>query len=403
MEKKSKRGFVVAKAEVHKLSKIDLATNTFKATLFIQFVGPGARKDEDFAKSEIVFPIVDGKPTFCPSAGWYVDKLEFCNADSVKILDSAVFFHDDDVIMQIRWEGIFQETYELVDFPFDVQALTMSLSMNCRTSGPLPFEFIIGKQKTGIDMSGFTMDSTFRLREKLLLKTHDVGAHADRLFPTVSISVIAQRKASYWMWNGIVPMAVFSLLALLSWCIPSVKYNSNGELEVIDSQVIHRAHMSLVLVLTIAAYRMAIGGRMPMIAYLTELDRHMLLHSLFVVVNALWARIFCMFLDDVSVGVSKEAILEAHRASFGVFGGIWFLMVFYTTAHQHMLSTNGTPRDALVRTYDEFNTRSRMGVSGHLAHEAATQVRRASVSIANSRRGDDNRVHAEGTSSSTRR
>ena len=40
------------------------------------------------------------------------------------------------------------------------------------------------------------------------------------------------------------------------------------------------------LVLTAAAYKMAVGGRLPAVAYLTLLDKYMLMNSLFVVLCA---------------------------------------------------------------------------------------------------------------------
>ena len=137
------RVFEIDKVEILKLSHINVASSTFKAQVWLQFRVEGAASDEDFCRDGVVFPTgPNGKPTFRPSALWYVEKLEFANAEgAIKLVDKLVRCEGDDVLIACRWEGVFFERYELYDFPFDLQALTMSLSINCRTTGPIPASF----------------------------------------------------------------------------------------------------------------------------------------------------------------------------------------------------------------------------------------------------------------------
>lgn len=91
--------------------QIDMAGNTFKATLWLQCAVRGAARDAEFNQAGIIFPTdpKSGKPTFRPSAGWYMDKMDFANAESIKLVDSMVTTEGNDVYMQMRWDGVFQE------------------------------------------------------------------------------------------------------------------------------------------------------------------------------------------------------------------------------------------------------------------------------------------------------
>lgn len=121
----------------------------------------------------------------------------------------------------------------------------MSLSINCRSTGPLPVQFAVGNEDTGIDESGFSQEASWNLAGSLLLRTHLVGAHPDRLFPTLSISAVAQRKSLYWVLNGIIPFIFFSALSAMCWCLPSVSYAIPGQVDsgliASNSQIAHRA------------------------------------------------------------------------------------------------------------------------------------------------------------------
>ena len=45
----------------------------------------------------------------------------------------------------MRHVGTFSEVYELEEFPFDKQGLTLTLNFNARVNGPLPMELHIAE------------------------------------------------------------------------------------------------------------------------------------------------------------------------------------------------------------------------------------------------------------------
>ena len=66
------RILVVRQVEVLQISKIKDVEQEFLAQVFVQLVFPGGATDPDLRAPGAAFPIVDGRPTFLPPAGWYL-------------------------------------------------------------------------------------------------------------------------------------------------------------------------------------------------------------------------------------------------------------------------------------------------------------------------------------------
>ena len=217
------RTFEITKVELLKLSNINIVTSTFKAQLWLQLTVRGGALDPEFNQERIVFPVdSSGKPTFRPSLPWYMDKLEFNNQEGTpKLLDTLFRCDGDDIVYTLRWEGLFYEHYELHDFPYDMQAITLSLSINCRTTGMMPAEFAVGSHTVASVLeAGCILDDIWHLKtNRLLLRTHLVGQDADRLFPTISISAVVQRRAQYFVYNAVMPFGFFSLLSVMQFAL----------------------------------------------------------------------------------------------------------------------------------------------------------------------------------------
>ena len=138
------RDFEVAKLDLLQISDIDLVKQTFSATIFVALRVKDGALDEAFCSEGIHFPFdKNGKPTFRPSAGWYLSKLEVSNGVDWQRLDECVRVSGNDVVLCCRMKGIFGEAYELRDFPFDFQALSFAVCMYCRVGGPLPVRFTL--------------------------------------------------------------------------------------------------------------------------------------------------------------------------------------------------------------------------------------------------------------------
>ena len=135
------RVLTVRNVEVNRLVEIDIVGQKFHAELVVQFAFVGGGLDPHLVSPSDAFPLDGwGRPTFRPSAAWYMAQVDFNNALNFKTLDAKVVREGNDLLMNLRFEATFAQTMELRDFPCDVQALTMSMAFVCASpllSSPL--------------------------------------------------------------------------------------------------------------------------------------------------------------------------------------------------------------------------------------------------------------------------
>ena len=87
------------------------------------------------------------------------------------------------------------------------------------------------------------------------------------MFPAFSFACIVTRRPTYFTMNATIPFVFFSLLSLFQFAVQPVPHGSFEpvhQLGRVDMAAInHRSQLSLMLVLTASAYKMAISGRLP--------------------------------------------------------------------------------------------------------------------------------------------
>ena len=83
----------------------------------------------------------------------------------------------------------------------------------------------------------------------------------------------------------------------------------------------HRAQLSLMMVLTYSAYKMAVGSRVPAISYLTLLDAYMMTSGAFVMAVAVCLRIT----NWIAIASTPETVENADLIS-GIIFGVWFVV-----------------------------------------------------------------------------
>ena len=310
--------FELTQIDLMKLHNIDVQKSSFQAQIWIEFTIRGGALDADLSAGGVVFPIgEDGKPTFRPSAGWYMEQVDFRNAHSVKVVDSKWRRAGDDILMAMRYEGVFSEEYQLDDFPFDQQGLTILLNLNCRAGGPLPIELVVSPTCT-ITLSCIDVCPPARewaVNTKMKLNSFVLGEDydTDRVFPALSITAQVKRKPMYHVLNLAMPMGLFSALSLIQ-----AMCNANTE-----GSINHRHQMTLMMVLTATSYKMAIAGKLPPVSYLTWLDKYTLCNYLLIIAVAIQSRALTQLGgDDLQTGLF-DTVCTAVAAGF------WGLMHAY--------------------------------------------------------------------------
>ena len=328
----------LVQVDLMKLHNIDVQKLRFEAQIWVEFVLRGGALDPHLSKEGAVFPIGDdGKPTFRPSAKWYQEQVDFRNAISFRAVDEKILRRGDDLHLAMRYEGVFAEVYELEDFPFDEQGLTLVLNFNCRVGGPLPIEIIVSPslQVTLSCVDVCPPAREWEVGEHLIVRTLALGLEygSERVFPAIAFTAEVTRKPLYHVLNLALPMGLFSLLSLVQAMV-----NANDA-----SALNHRAQLTLMMVLTASAYKMAIAGKLPPISYLTWLDRYTIANFMLIIVVAVQSRA----LSQLSGDGEKTGVYD--YITTGMLGATWLVIHVHYAWKAYKRVMRAKTRDANVR------------------------------------------------------
>ena len=105
-----KRTLEVRFVEMNRLGDIDIINQRFHAEFVVQLAFKGGANDEQLSSTDPGFPLdAWNRPTFRPSAAWYMAQVDFNNAHEFTQLDAKVVTDGDDLLMNMRFEGVFSE------------------------------------------------------------------------------------------------------------------------------------------------------------------------------------------------------------------------------------------------------------------------------------------------------
>eukprot|EP00656_Telonema_subtile_P013572 TRINITY_DN16897_c0_g1_i2.p1 TRINITY_DN16897_c0_g1~~TRINITY_DN16897_c0_g1_i2.p1 ORF type:complete len:447 (-),score=98.59 TRINITY_DN16897_c0_g1_i2:217-1557(-) len=159
----------------------------------------------------------------------------------------------------MRFKGILSEPMELEVFPFDHQALHIQVC----TQG-LGEDRITLYSTVGSMTEVFLPDWEIEPQPTVFSLLTDPGnsIHGAR-YSELHINVHAKRRESYYIWNvGLIVLAIVSL-SFTSFSIP-------------PTEVEGRLTINLTLLLTAMAFKFVIAASLPVVAYLTPLDKYLL-------------------------------------------------------------------------------------------------------------------------------
>jgi len=292
------------------LTDVDQLQQTFSAQIYMQWRIPGGAEDEHLCKElhtdRPAFPIgPDGKPTFRPPAGWFLNQFDFSNAIEVRQLDKAIMRSGPDLMMSTRYQGTFSEALELESFPFDSQPLAIRMVVNCRESGPVPVRLEIDSPiaKSVDPRKSFALYQQWHLADLLCVRIGKTSDVSDRVFPQVSFSAFVARRPAFVLTNVALPSMLISCLSFVPFCLDAT------------SAIADRFALLFALVLTTVAFKSTISTMVPAISYLTWLDKYVMAGSC------------CVFLSVLASAFTT--LVPAHRTrsadllSGGLLGIFW--------------------------------------------------------------------------------
>jgi len=342
--------------DVLRLIEVDNVKQTFTAQFLCQLRFVGGAMDEHLKadeerddKGRVKFPLDDqGKPTYLPSAWWYLDQIE-CNnllPGSSHVLDKKVTKDGSDLVLQLRIDGEFTTKLELADFPCDMQKLPINLVICCRNGGPVAVDIVEPPAACGqIVRSGFVMDQLWDLRtevggDAVLVHLYDHG-RPGRLFPAISAVIHVHRKPYFHLLNVAAPMTLFSLLAFLQYQVPA-------------DAVSDRLAISLTLLLTSAAYKFAASSLVPPISYMTAVDTYVTYAAAHLALSTIAGGTVDMLSRAAAPALAVRAAWGGDKGDEGYEGNITGRLLRVATGSKgHVM---GHPDDANAMTANEEAT-----------------------------------------------
>jgi len=234
---------------------VDTVTQSFTANLVIvmRWRDPGLAHEDP---TSISMPLDDI---------WH-PRIQIINQQSLALTlpRSAEVFPDGEVVYRQRFWGGFSQPLDLQAFPFDSQSLKITLA-NVGFGGELVK--LIPSPGSGIS-------------ETLIMPDWEVTGwdfvvaefpFEDESSPVQGMifSLDVQRDRSYFIYKVILPLILIVMMSwLVFWIDPTL----------VASQI----SVSVTAMLTIIAYRFALAGMMPRLAFLTSLDYFVMISNLMV-------------------------------------------------------------------------------------------------------------------------
>ena len=169
-----------------------------------------------------------------------------------------------DVVYRQRVWGSFSQPLELRDFPFDRQVFEIQLVATGYTT----------------DKVDLVVDPKSRIADRFSLPDWNVvdwkvesrpiqAVPGEAKIAAVTLSFEATRRIGYFIGKVIVPLI---LIVAMSWCVFWIDPKDAG------SQI----GVAVTAMLTLIAYRFAIGKNLPMVDYMTRLDLFILVSSILI-------------------------------------------------------------------------------------------------------------------------
>ena len=271
------------------LSNISQKSQSFGAEIFVQGTFLGGKGDAGLNSSSDEFPLdICGRPTFRPSAQWFLNLIEFkTTMSNPSTLMSTVVTAGNDLQINKKVAATFFDEFDGFHlFPFDMEKFTILFVVGCANEGATPVDITFANylKPSVVDQANCAERNAWELSPALTVEVTSFPASQGRTFPAIAISATAFRRPFFFLVNIALPSSCFSLLAVIIMILP-VGYP--------PSRLIYQ----LTLTLTVVSYKLSTTSIMPTVTYLTAIDKYQL--------SSAGIILFCLF-ENVIVGSLME-------------------------------------------------------------------------------------------------
>ena len=237
--------FLLVHAEVEQINEVDVVAQRFKARVFVQFRVKDGAKDKTLAEGGDEFPFDDdGHPTFLAPIGWYMKQFDVYNSVSGEPIEWLMrhnMVEGDDLLITLRFAGMFAEDFELNAFPFDIQALQIRLFVDCcKREGHMPVEIEVQPSEDKapnhfVRLGGFQVADEWDvatmpndgpiLRGSLYAVPYEIETYDHEgktsTFSSLRLTATIRRKATFYVTNIMIQVMLLTGLGLMQFFLPS--------------------------------------------------------------------------------------------------------------------------------------------------------------------------------------
>ncbi|XP_038058416.1 glycine receptor subunit beta-like [Patiria miniata] len=322
------------RCNVISVGEIDTVKQQFDAEIFL-----GVKYKEPLLKG-LTREDVDWEKMWSP-------RIVFANAEEIQLMECKhrILEHSDEVdgipdaYVTYRMRATFKTLMNLVDFPSDLQSLTIKLMSDWPESD---FEFVKDMHiKDSIRLDMFSGCHEWELCPVVTaspIKGTKLQTGSHRVYPKYHLTMYAKRKSMYYFWN-------VALVLMLIVCLSFASFAVNAD------QPEDRLSVTLTLLLTAVAFKYVASQALPPISYLTLLDKYV---------------IFCLVFQ--CLGVCQNAVVSAFttpesRALFDAISAyvlVGLLVIVHAVAVIYLLIVKRRSNHVLhqaVKDYEELNAR----------------------------------------------
>ncbi|XP_063715751.1 gamma-aminobutyric acid receptor subunit pi-like isoform X4 [Symsagittifera roscoffensis] len=253
----------------------------------------------------------------------YISNLEDKKSDEV-VWSLDVSSGVPTVYLFRRLKGTFFENMELMDFPNDVQDISVTFISEKPSSEVL----LCPDEELGIiDIETFQDSQEWHLYQHVKLKHNVILSRQSQIMQsTLTATAQVSRKMKFFVYNAYLVMFFITGLSFTGFCIDpiDVKFRIGG---------------TLTLLLTSVAFKIAVSNTLPTISYLTKLDTYVLAGVSYLSgKTALFAFISIWKNDEDTAKTIDTCLL----IGLGIAQGLWqtmYMFVFYWTTFRKKQET----------------------------------------------------------------
>ncbi|RNA10666.1 gamma aminobutyric acid receptor subunit [Brachionus plicatilis] len=183
-----------------------------------------------------------------------------------------------------RFKGEFSQTFQLKNYPLDLQELTINIS-SFRTSQEI--DLVISTEKlSSINVSTFTQTHEWTLFQTVcssqMTKTNDITNENQS---SMDISVCVMRKPNYYYWNSFLLAFIITMICL---CCFAISCDLSGNRNIVATTVL----------LTLITFKWSVTKNLPSLSYLTILDQYTLMNIIIVFGNNIYFALMGVFAKE---------------------------------------------------------------------------------------------------------